>query len=275
MTENVVFPAAVCLICSAHASPLATGLVMNRHQVRYFRCDVCGFVQTEEPYWLDDAYSNPITASDIGLVSRNIELACITKSVVSMFLNADGCFLDYAGGYGLLVRLMRDAGYNFIWHDRYCTNLFAHGFALTPDDGARVAFDLVTAFEVIEHMRNPVQEMEQMLAYSRNILFTTELLPATVPHPEEWWYYGLDHGQHISFFTLKSLGVMAQKYSLNFYSNGRSVHLFTEKNVSPLLFRLAVQLHYARLFNSMYRRASLQGVDSKALCAITKRQNNA
>lgn len=275
MPETGMLPVAVCRICSTHASHFAQSLVMNRHHVCYFRCDACGFVQTEEPYWLDDAYSKPITASDIGLVSRNLDLARITKSVVSMFFNADGCFLDYAGGYGLLVRLMRDAGYNFIWSDRYCTNLFAHGFTLTPDAGKSVPFELVTAFEVIEHMRNPLQEMEEVLACSRNILFTTEIMPAELQQPGEWWYYGLDHGQHISFFTLKSLGIMAQKYSLNFYSDGHSVHLFTEKRLSPFLFRLSVLHHYARLFSLLYRKASLQGIDSKTICTITKRQNNA
>jgi len=266
MAETGMLPVAVCRICSAIAPPFARALVMNRHNVQYYRCEVCGFVQTEEPYWLDEAYAEPITSSDIGLVSRNLGLACITKSVISMCFDASGRFLDYAGGYGLLVRLMRDAGYDFLWYDRYCNNLFANGFAVSPEECT--PFDLVTAFEVIEHMRNPLQEMEEVISRSRNVLFTTEIIPPTPPQPESWWYYGLDHGQHISLFTLKSLEVIAQKFSLNFYTNGKSIHLFTEKRISPILFRLASLYRYASLFNIVYRRASLQSIDYEEMQSV-------
>ncbi len=37
-------------------------------------------------------------------------------------------FLDYAGGYGVFTRLMRDIGFDFYWHDPYTQNLFANGF---------------------------------------------------------------------------------------------------------------------------------------------------
>jgi len=45
------------------------------------------------------------------------------RECIESNLNPDGIFLDYAAGYGLFVRLMRDAGYNFRWSDLYCQNL--------------------------------------------------------------------------------------------------------------------------------------------------------
>ncbi len=48
-----------------------------------------------------------------------------------------------------------------------------------------------------------------MLKISRNILFTTTLLPSPMPQPGTWWYYGLEHGQHISFYSLETLQSIA------------------------------------------------------------------
>ncbi len=50
-----------------------------------------------------------------------------------------------------------------------------------------------------------------MLNFSDNILFTTYLVPNSNPKPNEWWYYGPDHGQHVSLFTEKSLNLLAHE----------------------------------------------------------------
>jgi hypothetical protein len=53
-------------------------------------------------------------------------------------------FVDYAGGYGVFVRLMRDVGFDFQWYDKYTQNLFSAGFEW--DETSKV--DAVTLFEV-------------------------------------------------------------------------------------------------------------------------------
>ena len=111
-------------------------------------------------------------------------------------------FLDYAGGYGVFTRLMRDIGFDFYWHDPYTQNLFANGFE--DDLKSNSKFELLTAFEVFEHLVNPKEELEKMLRFSDTIVFSTELMPQEIPDPEEWWYYGFNHGQHISFYTRKN-----------------------------------------------------------------------
>jgi len=58
------------------------------------------------------------------------------RECIESNLNPDGIFLDYAAGYGLFVRLMRDAGYNFRWSDLYCQNLFVRGWSHQFPGGA-------------------------------------------------------------------------------------------------------------------------------------------
>jgi hypothetical protein len=230
----------------------ARATLLGKYEVAYYRCHHCGFVETEEPYWFDDAYAAAITESDIGMVSRSVGLATVSRAVIGAFFNPKDRFVDYGGGYGLFVRIMRDAGFDFYWTDKYCSGIFARGFeaALEKDKG----YETLTAFEVFEHLADPVSGMEEMLRYSDNILFSTMLIPSHAPKPEEWWYYGLEHGQHVSFYTHQSLALMAKRFGLNLCSNNSFIHLFTKKKIPAVLFKLLTTDRAARAFNLLRRR---------------------
>ena len=209
-------------------------MVLEKYPVQYFRCEQCGFIQTEPPYWLDEAYGNTITRSDLGLVGRNIACARYAPAMILAFFNRHARFLDYGGGYGLFVRLMRDQGFDFYRSDRQAQNLFAVGFDAA--DNSNTNYELLTAFEVFEHLVEPLNEMERMLCFSRNILFSTRLVPSPPPDLNAWWYYGMEHGQHVSLYTHRALSHLAKQFGLNIYSNGRSVHLLTDRKLSNFAF---------------------------------------
>ncbi len=222
-----------CKVCKQSTKEIFTGRVLGKYTIRYFYCDYCGFLQTEEPYWLEEAYSEPINISDTGYLQRNIYLSKIVTILLSLFFNKDAKFLDYGGGYGVFVRLMRDIGFDFYWYDKYTPNIFAKGFEHKDSN----KYEAITAFECFEHFVNPIDEIEFLLKMSRNIILTTELLPNPVPNPQDWWYYGLNHGQHISFYSKKTFYFIARKYNLH-YANLRNLHLLTEKKISN--FKLKV-----------------------------------
>ncbi|QHS54722.1 class I SAM-dependent methyltransferase [Mucilaginibacter sp. 14171R-50] len=210
---------------------LFTAKVLQKHDVKYYICKETGFIQTEEPYWLDEAYSSAITKLDVGLVNRNLLLADIANDLIIKFFNYRGVFLDNAGGYGLFTRLMRDKGFDFYSSDKYCQNLFAEYFDLNSlPQGTH--FEMVTAFEVFEHLTNPVDEIKQIYQFSDNMLFTTELQPDAPSDLKNWPYIATETGQHIAFYNIPSLQYLAKLYGCNFYTNGKSVHLFTKKPLS-------------------------------------------
>jgi len=248
----------LCNICSSSVSVMATARILKRYDIQYYACDNCKFIQTEVPYWLSEAYSEVIGKSDIGLVGRNIALSKITTLVIALFFDPDSRFLDYGGGNGMFVRLMRDKGLNFYWRDKYAENAFATGFEYTPGDH----YELVTAFEVFEHLPNPLDEISEMLKLSDNILFSTLLLPKTPPLPQEWWYYSLDGGQHVSFYALESLHKIADKFKVSVYTNGLSLHLFTRKKISKKVFTILTRCKYSTLLLPLVaRRKSLLAGD--------------
>ncbi len=258
-----------CKVCESDSNHLAQGKVMGKYDVDYFQCSNCGFVQTEEPYWLDEAYSQPIASSDVGLAFRNLSFSKITQNLLFNFFNHQAIFLDYGGGYGLFVRLMRDAGFDFYWLDKFCQNIFAQGFEI--DAATNNQFELVTAFEVFEHLVHPIYELEELLKKSRNILLSTELLPESNPKPNEWWYYVLHEGQHVSLYTAKSLSILAAKFNLNFYSNGSSLHLLTEKQLPENLFEQLAKGELA----AVNKASLLQNDFLKAVSKITHIQQEA
>lgn len=204
--------------------------VLNKYCVSYFRCEETGFIQTEAPYWLDEAYSEAITSLDIGLVGRNLACRDIARHIIAGCFSKDGKFVDFGGGYGLFVRLMRDCGFDFHLFDIHCPNLFAKTFEW-KDSGVTTA-ELLTAWEVFEHLADPVTNLEQMLSFSDNILFSTCLVPGgDITSASDWWYFVPEVGQHVSFYTVRSLQYLAAKFDLKLYTDGRTTHLFTTKSI--------------------------------------------
>ena len=235
----------------------ATAIVLGKYRVTYWRCEYCGFVQTDEPFWLEEAYSSAIASIDIGPINRSITMAEKTKALILTFFDIRANFLDYGAGYGILVRRMRDLGFDFRYYDKYCENLFANGFEVSLDGDAH--FELITAFEVLEHMQEPLREVRKLLSISDAIFFTTELMPPRYPLPTEWWYYALEQGQHISFYSRRSLVVLADLLGVACYSLG-SVHLLTRRHISSRLYRLVLRAPYTPIVGYVLGRC--RGVES-------------
>lgn len=218
-----------CKICDLKVNEIFEAKILNKYIVKYYQCCKCDFIQTEKPYWLNDSYSDAIATTDIGLVDRNISFQGITSFLIESFFDSKAQFLDYAGGYGLFVRLMRDIGYDFYRQDIYCDNLFAKFFDVT-DLPKNIKFELITAFEVFEHLENPLKQIEKMFEYSNTILFSTQIQPQKkITSVDDWWYFTKETGQHISLYSMKSLEIVGTKLNCNFYSNNSNLHILTKR----------------------------------------------
>jgi hypothetical protein len=135
-----------CPICANKRNELFQARLLHKYDVRYFLCKSCGLLQTEPAYWLDEAYSSAIADTDTGIVSRNQEIANKLASLLYFCFDPKAQYLESAGGYGLLTRMMRDWGFDFRWHDPYCENVFARGFEWDPTRGS-ASGGAVTAFQ--------------------------------------------------------------------------------------------------------------------------------
>jgi hypothetical protein len=207
------------------------------NNVKYFECSKCRYVQTEDPYWLDQAYSSVINNSDTGIMMRNQNNVALVLATMRSLNQAKGAVIDCAGGYGILVRLLRDRGVEALWSDPYCQNLLAPGFERKNEMA-----DLVTAFEAFEHFVDPISEIEKLFAIAPNLLISTEVIASPAPTPGQWWYYGLEHGQHIGFFRIQTLEFIAERFGKHLISDGKNYHLFTERPISASRWRFNVRI---------------------------------
>jgi hypothetical protein len=226
-----------CPLCSSPTTRAFTATVLRKYAVGYFSCPRCGFLGSEAPYWLEEAYRHPIALADTGALSRNSGFVRPTSCFLSVLFDRHKAFLDYAGGFGVFTRMMRDIGFDYYWIDKMTPNLIARGFEATPG----MTFEAVTAFEVAEHFPSPLEGFTEMAGFSRNIIFSTLLLPQPVP-PLDWWYYVFQHGQHIAFYSRDSLKVIADALGLHLYTNGTNFHLMTEKRIPAAAFDLLLRL---------------------------------
>lgn len=220
----------ICKICQKEISPLFLGTVLGKYDVQYYKCNICGFIQTMEPYWLEEAYSNAIATTDVGLLSRNLFLKDTIPPIINKNFNPYSKFIDYGGGYGVFVRIMRDLGYDYYRQDAYCENIFAQHFDITNQPITK--YELLTAFEVFEHLKNPIEEITKMLELSDSILFSTEAIPSdNIKTIDDWWYFTPQTGQHIALYSIKSLEHIAQQLGCSFYTNGINLHLLSKQKL--------------------------------------------
>ncbi len=224
-----------CRICAADSAPAFSHEILGKYMCTYFFCEHCGFLQTEDPYWLGEAYANAIGSADTGILARNIRTSQILTPLLIWLFGRNNKYLDVAGGYGILTRLMRDRGFNYYWADKYSDNLFAEGFEASPDE----SYAAISAFEVLEHVTDPIGFLSTALQQgkTRSVVLSTVLFDGRPPQPDSWWYYAFEGGQHISFYQHRTLQTIAKKLGLHCHSNG-SMHLFTDRNLNPYFFRL-------------------------------------
>jgi hypothetical protein len=211
-----------------------TGL--NEINISYFECTKCKSLQTEYPYWIDSAYAVNISIYDTGAAQRNLNNLSAVY-VISKILNVKN-IIDFGGGDGLLCRLLRDVNINCFSQDAYSTPIYSQGFT-DPDF---LCPDLVTAFEVVEHLVNPKIDLDEIfLKNSEVVLITTETYGR---NDKEWWYLCPESGQHIFFYSNECLDLISKKYKYNIYRLG-SYTLFIKQKM-PKLKEILIKLIFKK-----------------------------
>jgi hypothetical protein len=243
------------------------GLILNK-SINYFDCKVCGYLQTENPTWLPKAYATNMNDSDTGVMFRNLSNVSLVTATLCLMRRRKSLIVDYAGGHGFLVRLLRDVGLDAWHHDPYSVNLVAKGFDYNIKKQKANAISLVLAFEVFEHFKYPVNEIKKIISISPNILFTTQIIPNPIPKPTDWWYYGPEHGQHIGFYRIKTLKFIAKKFNLHLCSDGVSTHFFSKKKYSFIIWMLF------RFFSKIFSKLFTIGIKSKTWSDHLRIKNN-
>jgi hypothetical protein len=118
--------------------------------------------------------------------------------------------LDFGGGEGLLVRLLRDIGIDATLRDKFGSGAFARAFLHAVERPA-----IVTSFEVWEHFVDPWAGITQIFELQPRYVFISTLLYRG--EGAEWWYLAPEHGQHVFFYTPKAMDLIASRFGYRCY----------------------------------------------------------
>lgn len=129
--------------------------------------------------------------------------------------------LDFGAGSGEMTQELQRHGY-------LVTALEPMNDGYLKDQNYPFLFDAVVAVEVIEHLPNiweELEEIEKVLEPEGIMVFSTGLtntfieLPDSIEHFKTWWYK--DDPTHLSFFCNHTLGVMAdmRNYTIDIYGD--------------------------------------------------------
>jgi len=228
-----------CRLCGGETVALFERTVLAKNPVRYHQCVSCGLTQTDEPTWLKEAYGEAIHSTDTGILARNLG----ARRVAATFLHLSGVreepCVDYAGGYGIFTRLMRDVGFEFFWMDPYATNMVARGFEWRPGPAVPRA---ATAFELLEHLVRPLEEFRKIAALGADwIITSTELHPGPKPAPD-WPYLSVESGQHVAFYRPDTLERLGRETGYPHVMSGPFFQIFARKPFPAWRWQAAVGL---------------------------------
>jgi len=83
-----------CRVCKMTVEAIFPTVLLQKHPIQYFHCLDYGYVQTEEPYWLPEAYESSIKDADTGMIMRNLWLRNVATALIYFLLDHKGRFLD-------------------------------------------------------------------------------------------------------------------------------------------------------------------------------------
>jgi hypothetical protein len=210
-------------------------LPLSGRPVYYFYCGGCGFSFAPEfANWSEADFLKHIYNDEYGDIDPDYESQRPTANANTI----DNLFgkkkelirhLDYGGGNGQLSTILKSRGYDSTTYDP-----FPKPQQTIEELGT---FNLITAFEVFEHVPDVHQLMgnlTKIMDPSGLVLFSTLVSDGQIApnHRINWWYASPRNG-HISLFSKKSLTHLAGSYQLNFGSFSDGFHCYVKGTQMP------------------------------------------
>jgi len=220
----------VCPVCTERSKPLdavdfnkscITGssgpLPPSGQPIYYYLCESCGFCFAPEiARWPISEFKSRIYNDQYIEVDPDYKGLRPRANAAALIKGFGGQrslirHLDYGGGDGLLSSLLRDDGWDSTSYDPFVD------FSTGIEDLGQ--FNLITAYEVFEHVPNPttlLAEIGALLAHDGMVIFSTLTSDGQIARNQRisWWYAAPRNG-HISLFSSRSLLILARSQGLS------------------------------------------------------------
>ena len=184
----------------------------NRDHVKLLKCSDCDFVYSETVCCNYTNYSIPtLKQSSDALDSASISQGIygLATEIIDKTSVKQGSVLDYGCGAGLMLRVFKEYGYEVLGVEEseiFRTILGRENISsiasLSEIDDLRESFDLVIVKDVIEHLENPVEAINEIVSFIKPGGFIYVRVPNRYAYPFHW---AVDTVEHVNHFTPSAL----------------------------------------------------------------------
>jgi len=201
------------------------------------RCDACGHVQItplpkveeDELYYKENIVYRQITTKDklddIALMNKLKEWGLPQVETLERMIDPKSHILEIGSGYGWLVQLMREKGYNIdgielnaqqrkMAKNRANIDLYECNISINLPSSMYESYDVVCMFHVLEHMNDPVRFLETaslaLKTYGK-ILIEVPNFNCYIKHVSKSYDDFSYLRQHISYFMDSTLVRVLEK----------------------------------------------------------------
>ena len=196
--------------------------------IPYYECRHCNFIFTNafdhwtNEHWREHVYNDGYVLADPPFLSERP--ARNAQMIASLFYRElpEISILDVGGGNGKMTDELRKCGADIQSHDPI------YGNDAMPRDRC---FDLITSFEVVEHVPHFRQcewigNVTDLLrkATAARFLLSTEV---SQPYRSISWWYICPRNGHISIHSPLSLEILAKRVGMDVHSINPSMHLLS------------------------------------------------
>ncbi len=235
-----------CLVCQSNRIKQMPKYYEEKGLVK---CQKCGFVFMEKVPTVDElndyyktySYASEQYLSPLTILSYNLLLDEFEK------YRKTNKILDVGCGRGFFLKQARERGWE-VYGTEYsekaieiCTseNIIMKKGALSADAFDFKDFDVITSFEVLEHINNPHEELQQIYQLLRKgglFYCTTPNFNSLLRYYLKTDYNVIVYPEHLSYYTKKTLNKVVKKNgfkNIKFLSTGISItRIKTSKKVS-------------------------------------------
>jgi SAM-dependent methyltransferase len=219
-----------CKICGNARAPLfgvadfndncaGVSLPLSGISVPYNRCVECGFLFTcAFDDWSEAEFKARIYNAEYAAVDPDyaeVRPRASAALVREMFgADQQRRILDWGGGNGALAAMLRAEGFDAETYDP-----FEPRFAQRPEG----KFDLVTCFEVLEHVPDPLAGIADICACLEKdgmVLFSTLLQNANFEKLGMAWFYISPRNGHVAIFSRDALARAWSPFNVTSFEDG-------------------------------------------------------
>jgi hypothetical protein len=206
-------------------------LPLSGEPIYYNLCHGCGFCFAPSMYhWSPEMFAEKVYNDDYVTVDpdytddRPRRNADLVSWLLPNFPRGRR-HLDYGGGNGLLARILRQRGWDSTSYDPLVDR--------DVDPNTLGRFDLISAFEVFEHVPDVRASLKAILPLMREpgvLLFRTVVSDGSIrPNQRLLWWYAAPRNGHVNLFSNRSLAVLAEQHRFSFATASAGIHIFVRR----------------------------------------------